>query len=200
MQRRQAIISALHRLMETKGYAETTLTDLAAETGLSVSHILYYFKNKQAVLEELCKQSIARGLSEITGYRNDPPEERIHVLVDYSFGLRDKPRNELRMTFEVLALSLHMPAIRKLLSEYNRELKNYLIDLFEKVPRRPGVSAEDAAEAGMAVWLGLLNNVQFDATVDTGRARRLLRRALLYVAGLEAEFSTHNPLRLGTRG
>src|ERR1700681_3208520 len=83
--RRKTIVAALRRCMLTKGYAETRLTDLARAAGISVSHFLYYFESKEAVLEEVCEEVVEQTLAEVTSYRDDPPEERIHVLVDHVF-------------------------------------------------------------------------------------------------------------------
>src|ERR1700686_5890024 len=93
--RRQAIVAALRRCMLTKGYAETRLTDLARAAGISVSHFLYYFESKEAVLEEVCEEVVEQTLAEVTSYRDDPPEERIHVLVDHVFVRSVITRSEL---------------------------------------------------------------------------------------------------------
>src|ERR1700731_982371 len=144
--RRQAIVVALRRCMLTKGYAETRLTDLARAAGISVSHFLYYFESKEAVLEEVCEEVVEQTLAEVTSYREDPPEERIHVLVDHVFVRSVITRSELGVILELVALSMHRSKIREKLDRYNREMMAYLTDLFEQVPRQPGVSAREAAD------------------------------------------------------
>src|SRR5271154_5205955 len=124
--RRSAIVAALRRCMLTKGYAETRLTDLARSAGISVSHFLYYFPGKEAVLEEVCAQVVDQTLNEVTSYRDDPPEERIHILVDHVFIRSAVSRAELGIVLELVALSMHRPAIREKLNHYNREMMEYL--------------------------------------------------------------------------
>ncbi len=170
--------------MLTKGYAETRLTDLARAAGISVSHFLYYFPSKEAALEEVCDEIVEQTLIEISAFRNDPPEERIHVLVDHVFVRSVVTRSELGVILELVALSMHRPVIREKLHHYNREMMAYLTDLFEKVPRRPGVSAKEAAEIAAAIWMGLLTNSQYDSALDDSRARRLFRRSLFDLANL----------------
>ena len=51
---------------------------------MSVSHLLYYFDSKEAVLEELCRKINARFLTDITAPSDDSPEQRIMALVDQS--------------------------------------------------------------------------------------------------------------------
>jgi AcrR family transcriptional regulator len=182
--RRGAIVAALRRCMLTKGYAETRLTDLARAAGISVSHLLYYFPSKEAVLEEVCDEVVDRTLREVTFYRDEPVEERIHVLVDHVFVRNALSQSELGVILQLIALSLHRPAIRKKLNRYNRDMMAYLTDLFGKVPRQPGVSVREAADLAAAVWIGLLTNSQYDNNLDDSRARRLFRRALLELANI----------------
>jgi AcrR family transcriptional regulator len=182
--RRKTIVAALRRCMLTKGYAETRLTDLARAAGISVSHFLYYFESKEAVLEEVCEEVVEQTLAEVTSYRDDPPEERIHVLVDHVFVRSVVTRSELGVILELVALSMHRSKIREKLDRYNREMMAYLTDLFEQVPRQPGVSAREAADIAAAIWMGLLTNSQYDSGLDDGRARRLFRRSLFDLANI----------------
>jgi AcrR family transcriptional regulator len=171
--------------MQTKGYAETSLTDLAKAAGMSVSHLLYYFPSKEAVLEQLCSGILERIVTEITAYKDEPPEERIHVLVDHVFIRGALPREELGVVFELIALSLHRPKIRRMLMDYDREMTGYVRDLFTKVPRQPGLTPDDAALMACALWMGLFTNSHYDPALDDGRARRLFRRSLFAMANLE---------------
>jgi hypothetical protein len=45
-----------YKCILTKGYANTSLSDLARRSGLTGSHLLRYFPSKQAVLEKLCRE------------------------------------------------------------------------------------------------------------------------------------------------
>lgn len=198
--RRCATIAALHRLILEKGYAGTTLTDLARAAGMSVSHLLYYFPGKEAVLEELCRQICSAILAEITSHRDDLPEERIHVLVDHVFTTGTvTTRSDLGIALELIALSLHKPGLRQILLEYNRAIMDYLTDLFEKVPRAPELDAAEAAEIAGAVWMGLFTDSFYDERLTVSRARRLFRQTLLRLAGLGAPSAREPSLRVVER-
>ena len=184
--KRSAIVAALRKCMLAKGYAETKLTHLARAARLSASHLLYYFPNKQLILEEVCDQITTRILQEITVHRDEPPEERIHVLVDNVFANGAPSRSELGVNLELISLSMHQPPIRKKLTHYNDEMMSYLTDLFEHVPRKPGMSAREAADLAAAIWMGLQINSQYDSGLDQSRARRLFRRSLLDLANINA--------------
>jgi len=190
--RRGAIVSALRRCMLTKGYAETSLTDLANSASMSVSHLLYYYPSKDAVLFDLTDQINARIWADVTASRDEPPEERVHVLVENVFVHGAVHKSELAILRELIALSTHRPELQAKLQAYNSKMMGYLEDLFSKVPRQPGLSALDAAEVAGAIWMGLVTNADYDQRLNTSRARRLFRRTLLLLAHLD-----HAPVQAG---
>jgi AcrR family transcriptional regulator len=183
--RRRAIVRALHDLILAKGYAETSLSDLAETVGMSVSHLLYYFDSKEAVLEELCRKVNARFLAGISASGDDSPERRLEALVDQIFTGRGRPRQEYQLTAEMVALSVNRPKIRKLISEFNDEWSATLTAWFQQISRPSGISAEDAAVRTRAVLSGLVNNAQFDARLGVRRVHRLFRLALLDILGIK---------------
>jgi len=182
--RRRLIVRALHDLMLAKGYAEISLSDLAEAVGISVSHLLYYFDSKEAVLEELCRKINTRFLTNITPPSDDSPEQRIMALVDHVFTGRGRPRQEYRLSAEMVALSVNRPKIRKLITEFNEQLSATLVAWFQQIPRPSGISAEDASVRTRAVLAGLTNNAQFNARLGLGRLHRLFRLALLDTLGV----------------
>jgi AcrR family transcriptional regulator len=183
--RRSAIIAALKRCMIEKGYAETTLTDLANATGMSVSHLLYYYASKEQALLDLSDELNTRILTDVAGHREEPPEERIHVLVDNLFIRGALSRAERGIVLELVALATHRPELKARLRDYSVKIMAYLEDLFAACPRQPGLSARDAADIAGALWMGLQNNIQFDEHLSDATARRIFRKTLLSLANLE---------------
>ncbi len=184
--RRVAIVEALKRCMVTQGYADTSLSDLARTAGISVSHFLYYYPGKDAVLLDFCAELLDQVGAEINAAANEAPEERIEVLVDHLFVQAPVAQADLAMVHELISLSLHRPAVRRKLAEFHHAMMAYLTDLFEKVPRQAGVSAEDAASLAAALWQGLFTNSLYatDLPRDEGRGRDLYRRALFGLANI----------------
>jgi len=183
--RREKIVAALRQSMLTRGYAETSLTDLAKRAGMSVSHLLYYYPSKDAVLAELCEQFVKSAYADVAKDKDKAPAERIRILAGNLFVRGAIARSEFSMLRELNALSAHRLEIRKWLRSYGEWVVGYLTDLFEKVPRQPGLSAPDAAEIAAALWMGLVNNVEYDATLSDSRAERLFSRTVFSLAGLE---------------
>jgi AcrR family transcriptional regulator len=179
-------VEALKRCMVTQGYADTNLSDLAKDAGISVSHFLYYYPSKEAVLMELCSELLDNSAAEITAYINEPPEERIHVLVDHLFVRTPVAQSDLGMVQELISLSLHRPALRRKLAQHHAAMVAYLTDLFEKVPRQPGISAVESANVAAALWQGLFTNSLYatDLQLDEGLGRQLYRRSLFGLANI----------------
>jgi AcrR family transcriptional regulator len=93
--RRAAIVSALRRCMLEKGYAETSLTDLAKAANMSVSHLIYYYPSKEAALLDLSRQLNEQVLFDVGSHRDEPPQDQIRVLVDNVFVRGAISRDEL---------------------------------------------------------------------------------------------------------
>jgi len=174
--RRAEIVEALRDCMITKGYAETSLSDIARGANISASHLFYYYPGKEAVLEDLCDHILGRIFEIVNASRGETPEERIHLLVGNVFVAA---RPEFAIMVELSALSMHRPAIRKRLAKFNRDMREYLVDLFTQLPRQAGLSPEDASEIAGGLWSGLFNNSYYEPGLDEGRARSLFRRTLL---------------------
>jgi AcrR family transcriptional regulator len=183
--RRQAIVDSLKRCMVSKGYAETTLTDLAEAAGISVSHLLYYYPSKERVLIDLNDQVSARSSAGHTRHRDEPPEERIHILADNVFVRGTFQSGELGIVRQLTGLADHQPELKARITALSDQSLAYLEDLFSKTPRQPGLSAAEAAEIAAATWIGLINNNAYDARLDESRARRLFRKTLFYLANLD---------------
>jgi AcrR family transcriptional regulator len=183
--RREKIVAALRQGMLVKGYAETSLTDLAKRAGMSVSHLLYYYPSKDAVLVEFCEHFVKRAYADVAKDKDKAPAERIRILAGNLFVRGAIARSEFSMLRELNALSAHRLEIRKWLRRYDEWIIAYLTDLFERVPRQPGLSASDAAEIAAALWMGLVNNTEYDATLSDSRAERLFSRTVFSLAGLD---------------
>ena len=80
--RRGKIVTALYRCMAKKGYAATTLCDIAEEAGMTSSHLLYYYPGKEAILEAFFK-AVTKGIEkEIADLASHEPADKIEAIAD----------------------------------------------------------------------------------------------------------------------
>lgn len=184
-ERRGRIVAALRASMLERGYTDTTLTDIAKGADLTVSHLLYYYPSKDSVLLDLSNEIMNSMLDEITVHADQPVEEQIHVLVENLFMSSSVRRLEMGIVREIGTLSFHQPELRKHVVAYTEALRSYICKLFELAPRKPGLNAIESAQIVMALWMGLLTNVEYDVLLTDGVSRRLFRKMLFDLANLD---------------
>lgn len=62
--RRSALLSAAAHLMRTKGYAATTIREMATAVGMGSGSPFCHFRNKQEILNEIVIQAMQRALTQ----------------------------------------------------------------------------------------------------------------------------------------
>jgi AcrR family transcriptional regulator len=100
-QSRQEILAAAKKLFVDEGYNATTIRRIAARVGISSTALYVYFRDKDAILKEICNETFAaliRNLDAVQRESSDPLKALEEALGGYiRFGL-DHP-NEYELTF-----------------------------------------------------------------------------------------------------
>lgn len=180
---RTHIAKALYHCVRKNGYAFTSLNTLAAEAGMSASHLRYYFGGKEAVLEFYVEQLCAKFVEQLDEMRPLPPAALIDALTEFCFGEKVSPAR-LGVLQEIFALTIHHPRMRRMKSDYDAHVRSMLADMFAKVPRAPGLEVADAARLAHALVEGFLHDAVFDGETTLATPRRLFRETMLKLAGL----------------
>ena len=68
--RRKLILRALHDCIIDKGYAKTTLANIARVAEMYPSHLLYYYEGKDAILVHYFKNVSEKILQRIDSFRD----------------------------------------------------------------------------------------------------------------------------------
>ena len=87
-QRRRSILEGFHECVIDKGYAKTSLQDIATKADLYPSHVLYYFEGKEAIFKQYFENMAARILRDLDSYRKETVETQIELLVKLYFSGR----------------------------------------------------------------------------------------------------------------
>ncbi len=130
--RRDELTSAALRCIAAKGYDRVTLVDVAKESGFSQGIVLYYFKNREALLVSAVERiwedllEIIRTIWEIPEDFDD--EKKIYKLVRQYYS---DP--------EIDFVSVTRNGVKVLLQWYeeNPEFLTVALELFSQVPRNP---------------------------------------------------------------
>lgn len=185
--RRELISRALYACIIEQGYANTTLTDIAARAQMSPSHVGYYFDDKAAILVHY-----ARGLCEriVAGFPDlDPdldPDRMIDDVVAYCFGAGQPNTEFLGVVQELSGLAVHDEALREIKSQHTQHWQRFLQTLFDMIAPVAGLDARDAARITHALLAGLDTNTVFDPTLTRATAQALFRETIRTLAGLDA--------------
>jgi len=179
--RRKRIFQALHDCIIEKGYAKTTLADVARTAQMTPSHLLYYFSGKDSILEDFFENVAQRIIERMEGFRAETPERQIDLLADLFFAGKGITMSEIGFMLECFGAAVHDSQLHREKTALDRFCKSYLEDLFVESPC--GAShAHDSAAVAYAMLIGLRTAVNFDKRVDLPRARRLFRASVLNLA------------------
>ncbi|MDH5765565.1 MAG: TetR/AcrR family transcriptional regulator [Gammaproteobacteria bacterium] len=76
---RQRIVDAADRLFYSRGYNQTSFSDISDETGIPRGNFYYYFKTKEEILEAVVESrvSIFRNMLEQCEQKTSEPRERL---------------------------------------------------------------------------------------------------------------------------
>lgn len=181
--RRGAIRYGLFQCIRDKGYAATTLADVAAASGLSPSHLLYYYESKDAVLEDLFAAATRHMREDLARMPWLSVDDAFDALADYFLGGEAFSRTELATMLQFWGLSTHHPRLRETKAEFDDDLRQRLTDAFRRSKRLAGTSPRDAADTAFALLSGLLSASYFDPDFDPARSRSLFRRSLARLTG-----------------
>ena len=193
-ERLNRILQALHDCIIEKGYARTTLKDVAHAADMSPSHLLYYFRGKDAILDHYFQNISDRILERIEGFKSENPERQVERFADLFFAGKGITKSEIGFMLECFGVAVHHRELRLKKSALDRRCKDYLTELFEQTSDAGDIGeteakrrAKDAAEAAYAMLIGMRTAVYFDDRISLARARRLFRAAMLRLAAQPLE-------------
>lgn len=180
--RRARILAAFHDCIIDKGYAKTTLRDVAKAADMSASHLLYYFPGKDTILEHYFENVAKRIVERIESFRDETPEQQIELLADLFFAGKGITRSEIGFMLECFGVAVHDKPLRRDKTKLDRFCKGYLQGLFEQSPCGPD-KARAYAEISYAMLIGLRTAAYFDKRLGLPRARKLFHIEMSNLAG-----------------
>ena len=180
--RRSRILAAFHDCIIDKGYAKTTLRDVALKAEMSASHLLYYFPGKDTMLEQYFENVAQRIVERIDSFASQPAEQQIELLAELFFAGKGITRSEIGFMLECFGVAVHDSQVRSDKTKLDRFCKKYLKKLFEQSPGGAS-NARANAEISYAMLIGLRTAAYFDERLSLPRARQLFQDEMLNLAG-----------------
>jgi AcrR family transcriptional regulator len=183
-ERRRRIFRSLHDCIISKGYVKTTLADIAEGAGMSASHLLYYFKGKEAILEQYFENVSVRFLERLEEFSSQSPSQQIDSLADFWFRSEASTVQEIGFMLECFGAAVNDNVLKVTKADFDLRCKGYLVRIFEQAPTTFMGDARDAAEIAYSLMIGLRSAVYFDDDVDLDAAHRLFRGSMRAMTGL----------------
>ena len=181
-ERRKRILAALHDCIIDKGYPKTTLADIAESAGMTPSHLLYYFRGKDAILEQYFQNVADSIVKRIDEFSTQSSERQIELLGGLFFAGKGINDSEIGFMLECFGVAVHDRKLRSEKAELDRQFKVYLKEFFETASPEFADRAEDSAELAYALLMGLLTAAYFDERLGLPQAQRLFRSSMLSLA------------------
>ncbi|MGI9229044.1 MAG: TetR/AcrR family transcriptional regulator [Gammaproteobacteria bacterium] len=178
-------MQSLRDCIMEKGYTKTTLADVANAAGMYPSHLLYYYRDKDDILEQYFQEVANRILERIDGFRDAEPEQQIDYLTDLFFSGKGVTKSEVGFMLECFGVAVNDKILRGEKSNMDKRIKEYLCTLFDKADLHIFDSNKDAAEIAYSMLIGLRTAIYFDGQLKLSDARRLFHKAMLNISGLE---------------
>lgn len=183
-QRRKRIFRSLHDCILKKGYSKTTLAEIAESASMSPSHLLYYFKGKDAILEDYFQNVALQILDRMESFSEHSPEVQINELAQLFFAGAGITKSEIGFMLECFGVAVNDKVLRKEKAELDVKCKSHLTELFDNSPGQFISSAGDCAEVSYAMLIGLRSAVYFDDNLELADARRLFKTTMSSLAGI----------------
>jgi AcrR family transcriptional regulator len=180
--RRGVIAQAMDACIREKGYAATSLTDIAIKARMSPSHIRYYFEGKEEILEFYLAAICDQIVRDIENIPRKKPQQWIGDFTRYFITNPDLTRATVMLMVEIFAVSAHDPNLMKIKSRYDAFIRKTFVDFFKRAGTAPGVTVEDAAYQLWALEGGMKFNSMFQSDFSKKKAGEIFRRELTRLA------------------
>ncbi len=88
--KRDRLVQSADALILRQGFKQTTLADIAEDSGVPLGNVYYYFKSKEDIGKIVIETRLARLRGLLSNCsRHDAPKARLHALLDYPLEIRD---------------------------------------------------------------------------------------------------------------
>ena len=115
--RRAELLNAANQLFQSKGYATTTVEEIAQAVGVAKGTFYYYFKSKEAILTALVDQLIQKMLIGSQQIADQPNLNAIEKIVEIA-----KLQGKMMEKEEFVVIQMHLPENQALNDKVNVEV------------------------------------------------------------------------------
>jgi AcrR family transcriptional regulator len=180
---RERILDAAIEVLKADGYAGLTIAKVAARAGESKPLVVYHYGSKQGLVEAsgraVAELITAEALDAVQGATT--VEEVMRGVAAGVDRLLEQDERLARLYFDLAAVSVVDPEVRRTITEVNEGWQRVLIDLLEQAEDRPPPGQARALALMInACHQGLvLERIERGPTAEWKRARELFIKSVL---------------------
>ena len=172
--RRQALVLAAYNQIADRGFEGLRTREVAAEVGLNIATLHYYFPTKEALIRGVVDYAMQRFRSTLTPHGSPADQLRNHLRAVRDL-LRDEP--QLGGVMGELALrSARDPAIAGILRDTNDVWHRTLRGLLRKAAREGHLKPELDSDAVAALVVATLTSMTLPTVSAAARTDQALRQ------------------------
>jgi AcrR family transcriptional regulator len=189
LQRREEILAAARKRLIEEGYNHFVLREIAAQCGMSIGNLQYYFRTRERLLEEVTRTALFDDLKTLDAISQSAPRGKAQLRELASAILR-KWLGENGKIYAVASFLSHSePAFRSLLSELYRQFFDHLIVVLKNLrPRLHRQTLLDKARLITAVLDGAVIQLRNGTVSTTSGARaRFVENVCAQVVAIGSE-------------
>jgi AcrR family transcriptional regulator len=189
LQRREEILAAARKRLIEEGYNHFVLREIAAQCGMSIGNLQYYFRTRERLLEAITRTAVFDDLKTLDAISQSAPRGKAQLRELASAILR-KWLGENGKIYAVASFLSHSePAFRSLLSELYRQFFDHLIVVLKNLrPRLHRQTLLDKARLITAVLDGAVIQLRNGTVSTTSGARaRFVENVCAQVVAIGSE-------------
>ncbi len=130
--RRQDILAASRTLFVEKGYATTSLEDIAQAAGISRGGMYFYYRNKQEILEALCQEMVEDSIAYLARALQGPysnPHLLLEAILAYYMRYLVQNQQATALSQLLMEVSLRDQTVHDILARNMQSLETMLAHL-----------------------------------------------------------------------
>ncbi len=124
------ILLTASEYLSSKGYADTSMRDIASASKVALSQLNYHFKNKEGLFLEVISFTIQKYLQDIEDnitFEGPPKEKMVNLITCFRKMLDNNPKS-FRLLYDFSSMALWHP-------EFKETLKKLFQDMSDKIEK-----------------------------------------------------------------
>jgi AcrR family transcriptional regulator len=183
---RERVLAAGLEVLKAEGYAGLTTAKVAARSGQNKALIAYHFGSKQGLVAEVGRELAESITEEVIGGlgRTRSVADVVRGVLAGLWRVMDRDERLARLYFDLAAVSVVEPEVRRTIAEVNEQWREVLVRLLTQAS--DGLTPARARVLTVMVVSGMqgmtLERIERGATPERKRARELFIRSAVAAA------------------